>query len=135
MSARNYIIAMPLAVLALVGCGGDNPQEPESSAGQSAVPVPTTTTVVIDGKTYGCGELTVGAGETCLPEYQKAFNRWADHIDSYVNSETIRASRLGEIRYEDIAAYGLAACIQLSEATAFRFSVTSLTGVLREIGS
>ena len=81
---------------------------PDAFGLASAVP---DTTVLIDGRAYTCAKL-IEAGEACAPDTQRAFDRWGQAIDAYVNSG--RLGPLGAqagLRYEDVAAAGFAACI------------------------
>jgi hypothetical protein len=67
-------------------------------------------TVNVAGQEYTCGQLIDAENQVCSLDFQDAFDRWGDRVDAYVNSG--RLGPLGnEMRFEDAAASGLAACI------------------------
>lgn len=116
--ARNRLLllcAFLLGSAGLLGCQTSTESEsksapPTASERPPSTPAAKDRTVVVDGKTYTCGEFLGTPSGRCDESYQKAFNRWGHRLHSYAND-----GRLGplapEIRFEDVAASGLAACI------------------------
>lgn len=119
--ARTKMLLL-LPVLALVGLALPGCSDQTSTESGSKSPPPTAAkdlpstpavkdrTVVVDGKTYTCGELIGAPSSRCDESYQKAFNRWGDRLLIYANGDRLGAFAR-EIRFEDVAAAGLAACI------------------------
>jgi hypothetical protein len=118
------ILASVFAFTLIAGCSGNdtsstNETPPISDASTPPV-VPSDKTIEINGKSFTCGETIGASNSTCDENFQKAFNLWGDNIVAYMDSGQL--GPLGNnlkgannpdalMRYEDVVARGLGACI------------------------
>lgn len=127
------ILAVVAAVVAVIVAASRGDKDTGTNTGGGVVtpavtPTPTPTpvevpsdkTIAINGQQYTCDQTLGSEGGVCSRGYQQAFNEWGDNIPTYVDSGKLGA--LGNnlktdanpnalMRYEDVAASGLAACL------------------------
>jgi hypothetical protein len=100
-----WIGVLGLAILLAAGCGDDGGLlRPTTTT--TSVPTAAASSVIIGGKSYTCETITVTP--KCSTTTQKAFDRYKDNIDKYV--QTDKFGPFNDAAYADLALMGLFAC-------------------------
>ena len=96
-----------LAILLAAGCGDDGDGfPPKRTTTTTTAPTAAASSVIISGKSYTCETIT--ATPKCSTTTQKAFDRYKNNIDTYV--QTDKFGPFNDADYADLALMGLFAC-------------------------